>query len=52
MTPGFKKLVASFDERYGPPGSKYFSNTAIPVLYNCKKDQLVIVEISKADYVY
>ena len=47
--PGFKKLVATFDEWYDPAGRKYFFNTAIPTLYNRTKDK-VVAEISKEDY--
>ncbi|XP_038064087.1 E3 SUMO-protein ligase ZBED1-like [Patiria miniata] len=31
---GFRKMLAAFDRQYELPGRKYFSNTAIPELYN------------------
>ena len=46
--PGFKQLVCVFDKQYNLPSSKYFSQTAIPLLYNIRDK--VAEEISKVEY--
>lgn len=38
--PGFKKLLQTFDQRYVPPGRKYFSKTAVPRLYNATREKV------------
>lgn len=34
---GFKQLLATLDPRYEVPDRKYFSNTALPHLYECRE---------------
>ena len=46
---GFKNLLAAFDGRYDLPSRKYFSNTAIPALYN-KVRESVECEVQKAEF--
>ena len=47
--PGFKQSVGVFDKQYDLPSPKYFSQTAIPSLYNNIRDK-VAEEISKVEY--
>ena len=47
--PGFKQLVVVFDKQYDLPSPKYFSQTAIPSLYNNIRGK-VAEEISKVEY--
>ena len=37
---GFKRMLTTFDRQYDLPGRKYFSNTAIPELYNKVRSQV------------
>ena len=46
---GFKRLVASFDERYELPSRKYFSRTAMPALYN-RTREAVALEVQGAEF--
>ena len=46
---GFKRMIASFDERYELPSRKYFSRTAIPALYNLTREA-VAVEVQQAEF--
>ena len=48
---GFKQLVGVFDKQCDLPFPKYFSQTAIPSLYNNIKDK-VAEEISKVEYFF
>ena len=47
--PGFKRLVSVFDKQYELPSGKYFSQVAIPSLYNNIRDE-VIAEIRNVEY--
>ncbi len=38
--PGFKRMLSAFDQRYELPGRKYFSQTAIPSLYNKTREKV------------
>ena len=46
---GFKRMIASFNERYELPSRKYFSRTAIPALYNLTREA-VAVEVQQAEF--
>ena len=46
---GFKRMIASFDERYELPSRKYFSRMAIPALYNFTREA-VAVEVQQAEF--
>ena len=46
---GFKRMIASFDERYELPSRKYFSRTAITALYNLTREA-VAVEVQQAEF--
>ena len=46
---GFCRLVATLDPRYEMPSAKYFSNTAIPALFE-KTRERVVAEITGAKY--
>ncbi len=43
--PGFQRMLKSFDSQYQLPSRKYFSETAIPKLYNQEKER-VVAELS------
>ncbi len=43
--PGFQRMLKSFDSQYQLPPRKYFSETAIPKLYNQEKER-VVAELS------
>ena len=47
--PGFKRLVSVFDKQYDLPSGKYFSQVAVPSLYNNIRDE-VAAEISNVEY--
>lgn len=44
--PGFRRMLATFDPRYELPGRKYFSQTAIPALYNTVRKN-VLTEVQQ-----
>ena len=46
---GFHRLVDTLDPRYEIPSAKYFSNVAIPALYE-KTRERVAAEITSAHY--
>ena len=46
---GFRRLVETLDPRYEMPSAKYFSNTAIPALFE-KTREKVVGEITSAKY--
>ena len=46
---GFRRLVETLDPRYEIPSAKYFSNTAIPALFE-KTRERVVTEITSAKY--
>ena len=46
---GFCRLVETVDPRYEMPSAKYFSNTAIPALFE-KTRERVVVEVTSARY--
>ena len=45
--PGFQRMLRRFDPQYQLPSRKYFSETAIPKLYNLEKER-VVAELSLA----
>ena len=46
---GFRRLVETLDPRYEMPSAKYFSNTAIPALFE-KTRERVVAEVTSARY--
>ena len=38
---GFRNLVLTLDPKYEMPSAKYFSNTAIPALYEKTRERVV-----------
>ncbi len=47
--PGFRKMLRKLDQRYEPPSRKYFSNIAIPKMYEELKDT-VTDELKNVDH--
>ena len=47
--PGFRKMLTHFDARYEIPSRKYFSQTAIPALFNTVHDT-VKCEVQQAEF--